>query len=350
MTPDQKLSACLIVKNEEANIARTLESLQGLVDEICLVDTGSTDRTVEIVREHGVEPFFFEWVDAFAAAKNCSKSKATGDWILMVDGDEVIDPIDHQRIRQAMVVKEPVCYRIDKRSYVNSPDIFKFEPNTGHYAIGREFAGWLTEANDLLFPNREDIYFEDCIHETVTKSVIAAGLRIEHLPGVVVHNFGRHDMSAKGELYGRLIRKRASMNPKDPIALFYLGLVESSKGDFEVAVDLFRESRELGHNEDALYHMASSYMSTHNSVEAEKAYIEYLRIRPDREEAWEELIRVFAFQKRVGKLSNTPSVLEKNGVDSPRVWKSLAGAYVHLGFPTIGQLYWNRAEECQRRK
>ncbi|MBR1759963.1 MAG: glycosyltransferase family 2 protein [Schwartzia sp.] len=83
-----RISACYIVRNEAAKLARSLDSLRGTVDEIIVVDTGSTDDTVSVAEEHGARVFHFPWRDDFAAARNVSLSKATGDWILVVDADE----------------------------------------------------------------------------------------------------------------------------------------------------------------------------------------------------------------------------------------------------------------------
>ncbi len=85
-----KLSVCLITKNEEANLARCLESLRGLWDELIVVDTGSTDRTVEIAHSFGARLFHFTWQDDFSLARNFCISQATGDWILSIDADESI--------------------------------------------------------------------------------------------------------------------------------------------------------------------------------------------------------------------------------------------------------------------
>src|SRR5438309_1213713 len=82
------LSACLIVKNEEHNLERCLGSLQGAVDEVVLLDTGSTDRTVEIATAMGARVFYFEWCDDFSAARNESLRHARGEWIIWVDGDD----------------------------------------------------------------------------------------------------------------------------------------------------------------------------------------------------------------------------------------------------------------------
>lgn len=96
-----QLSVVIITCNEEANIGRTLQSLQPLVaegkGEIIVVDSGSTDRTVEIAKSFGAKVFVEEW-KGFAAQKNSAIDKATGEWILSLDADEEIE----ERLRRAM--------------------------------------------------------------------------------------------------------------------------------------------------------------------------------------------------------------------------------------------------------
>lgn len=90
-----RLSVALITLNEEANLARTLDSVMPLVrdgqGEIILVDSGSTDRTLEIARSHGAKTFVEPW-KGFAAQKNSALEKASGEWVLQLDADEVLEP------------------------------------------------------------------------------------------------------------------------------------------------------------------------------------------------------------------------------------------------------------------
>lgn len=87
-----KISAVMIVKNEEACLAECLESIRG-VDELIICDTGSTDSTIEIAEGFGAKVFTdYQWNDDFAEARNHAKAKATGDWILSIDADEVLAP------------------------------------------------------------------------------------------------------------------------------------------------------------------------------------------------------------------------------------------------------------------
>lgn len=83
-----KLSAAMIVKNEAPRLARCLDSIHGVVDELVVVDTGSTDETVEIARAHGAIVHHDPWRDDFSYHRNRSLEYATGDWVLVIDGDE----------------------------------------------------------------------------------------------------------------------------------------------------------------------------------------------------------------------------------------------------------------------
>ena len=86
-----KISLCMIVKDEEALLGRCLESAKSLADEIVIVDTGSADKTVELARRYTDAVYFLPWQGDFSHARNFSFSKATGDYLLWLDADDVID-------------------------------------------------------------------------------------------------------------------------------------------------------------------------------------------------------------------------------------------------------------------
>jgi hypothetical protein len=91
------ISLAMIVRDEEANLGRCLASVQGLVEEIVVVDTGSTDRTVAIAESYGATVHHFDWVDDFAAARNHALSLTTHPWRLVLDADEWIADRDHAK-------------------------------------------------------------------------------------------------------------------------------------------------------------------------------------------------------------------------------------------------------------
>lgn len=97
-----KLSACYIVRNEGARLARSLDSLAGAADEVIVVDTGSTDDTVKIAEARGARVVSFPWRDDFAAARNASLAQATGDWIFVIDADEYFPDGMGARLKEAV--------------------------------------------------------------------------------------------------------------------------------------------------------------------------------------------------------------------------------------------------------
>lgn len=99
------ISLCMIVKNEEDTIARCLDSVFDIVDEVIVVDTGSTDNTEDIVRNYTDKVYHFKWIDDFSAARNYSFSKATQDYIFWMDADDVLlepDRIKFKELKQTL--------------------------------------------------------------------------------------------------------------------------------------------------------------------------------------------------------------------------------------------------------
>lgn len=94
-----KVSACVITKNEEKNIGKWLQEMSLLADEMIVVDTGSTDSTVNMAKKAGAKVFNFEWINDFSAAKNYAIEKATGDWILFLDADEYFTEATRKNVR-----------------------------------------------------------------------------------------------------------------------------------------------------------------------------------------------------------------------------------------------------------
>ena len=97
------ISAVLIVRNEEAMLGSCLKSLDGF-DEVIVLDTGSTDKTVEIARAHGAKVCAdeYKWNEDFAEARNKAQEKATGDWIFVIDADEELEPGGVEKLRRAV--------------------------------------------------------------------------------------------------------------------------------------------------------------------------------------------------------------------------------------------------------
>ena len=114
-----KISACVIAKNEAENLPRWLASMRVFADEMIVVDTGSTDATVEIARAGGARVCHFDWINDFAAAKNFALDQAQGDWVVFTDADEYFTEESEPRVR-------PLIEEYDKKrrwtgsSYISS--------------------------------------------------------------------------------------------------------------------------------------------------------------------------------------------------------------------------------------
>ena len=186
-----KLSVVLITHNEERNLGRTLESVKPLVaggqGEIIVVDSGSTDRTVEIAESYGAKVFVEPW-KGFAAQKNSALDKATGDWILSLDADEEVDPtlaeeIGHYILGQG---RESMRDGVPNRtiSIIATTITGLWIPRKNHF-LGRwiKHGGYWPDPKLRLF-RRGSARFEDrLVHEDVKLNGVAGKLR-----GALIHH------------------------------------------------------------------------------------------------------------------------------------------------------------------
>ena len=119
-----KFSLCMIVKNESAILRNCLDSLKEIMDEIIIVDTGSTDDTKQIAAEYTPYVYDFEWNDDFAAARNFAFAKATGDYIYSADADEVLDKTNQNRLKalkRALLPEVEIVQMIYVTEQINHP-------------------------------------------------------------------------------------------------------------------------------------------------------------------------------------------------------------------------------------
>ena len=162
------VSLCMIVKDEEAVLARCLKSVQGFADEIVIVDTGSADRTKEIAAGFTEQIYSIPWEDDFAAARNFAFSKGTGDYLFWLDADDVIL---EEELHKLKGLKE----RLDQEQ----PDVVMMK-----YAVGFDQSGrpTFTFYRERLIRNCGQARFRGCIHEAVVPfgRIIREDITIEH--------------------------------------------------------------------------------------------------------------------------------------------------------------------------
>jgi glycosyltransferase involved in cell wall biosynthesis len=232
----------MIVKNEADALPRCLESVERAVDEVIVVDTGSTDDTVAIARSFGAQVVHFPWRDDFAAARNAGIERATKDWILFLDADECLDPADKVKLRLwAQNEQIDGCF-MQINNYI--ADGSQLGP------IGSVLR---------MFKNRPEHRFEGRIHEQIAPSIN------RHNPNAVyaatdvkIHHYGYMDETVvKKDKINRnlkLLRQMLEDNPDDPFVLYNIGMEYFRVGDLNNALESFR---------DAKKHLSPEYNFSH---------------------------------------------------------------------------------------
>ncbi len=204
------ISLCMIVKNEEKYLEECLASVQGLVGEMVVVDTGSSDGTVEIARKFGARVYHYTWQNDFAAARNFALSQCSLPWILYLDADERLLPKYHQTVLQAVRGKKADAFYLK----VFSP-VSERMGNVPH-----------EQAYPRLFRKLPGVRFEGKIHEQISPSLIRAGARFAHLDVTILHlgyNLDEDAIQQKIERNLSYLRQQLREEPTNPYVYFQLG-------------------------------------------------------------------------------------------------------------------------------
>ncbi|MBQ9504763.1 MAG: glycosyltransferase family 2 protein [Lachnospiraceae bacterium] len=164
------ISLCMIVKDEEKVLARCLDSIKSIMDEIVIVDTGSSDRTKKIAAKYTDKIYDFEWDDDFAAARNFAFSKCTCDYIYSADADEVIDEenlMAFAHLKEAMLPEVEIV----QMWYTN-----QLMYNTTY--------NYDEELRPKLYKRLRTFVWEDPLHESVRLNpvIFDSDIKIKHLP------------------------------------------------------------------------------------------------------------------------------------------------------------------------
>lgn len=221
------LSLCLIVKNEEKNINRLLDSVEGCIDEIIVVDTGSTDRTREIAELRGCKVYDFEWVDDFSKARNFSFSKATQDYVLWLDGDDVLSSKEF--------------FMKWKQTSMQFADIWF---NTYHYAFDAAGVPIVSFARERVIKRSLNAQWNYALHEGLTIDEKAP--RDVALSWTVNHMRDAADMVQDRSRNLRIIEKMKAEGKLDSRMQFYYGKELFEAGKAHESLHEFDKALEMG--------------------------------------------------------------------------------------------------------
>lgn len=216
-----RLSLAMIVKDEAAVLGHCLESVRGLCDELVILDTGCRDASAAIARGHGARVEPFTWVDDFAAARNAALALCTGDWILVLDADEALDPADHDRVREAIASAQVQAYTLPIRNYLKSGAFVGMDGpaqgNDGRYREGSHCSHFYLQKAIRLFRAQPGPVYRGRVHEIAELYFEERGLPAGTLD-VAIHHYGKLDMArdrAKQAEYFRLAQAEARLRPDD---------------------------------------------------------------------------------------------------------------------------------------
>lgn len=226
------LSATLIVRDEEENLGPCLDSLAGLADEIVVVDTGSRDASVAVAKEHGAEVIAHEWGDDFAAARNIGLDAARGDWVLYIDADERLRPLDAEAARRRLEGADEAAFRVHLRPFAHSTPYL-------------EYRLWRADPS---------IRFRGVIHEQVVDAIhrvaVRDGRTVSDWPALELDHLGYDGDQARKHLRNLpLLRRRLKADPAAIFSRHHLSHVLLATGDAAGAEETLEHAVELARGE-----------------------------------------------------------------------------------------------------
>lgn len=224
----QRLSLCMIMRDEEEHLARCLASVQGVVDEIVIVDTGSVDRSVQIAESFGAHVLHEEWRGDFATPRNTSIDAATGDWILVLDADEEL--VDGVRLRDLLHEEGIEGYCLREVNFIGEERGIESVVNSAF----------------RVFRNRPAYRYSGALHEQIMGTVDPEGGACTRFVGIEIHHYGYLEPTSrakeKTDRNMAIVMEEVARKPTDSFTLFNAGVEFQRVGRFDEALDYFRSS------------------------------------------------------------------------------------------------------------
>ena len=245
------LSLCMIVKDEEFFLARCLGAVKNYVDEIIIVDTGSTDATRDIAADFTDKIYDFEWIDDFAAARNFSLEQASGDWILVLDADELVSEQDLEMLRAKIRQTSMDAFFLIQYNYNNDSLAKEWVPVAQKTAYTGDYAGYRRNPIGRLFRTGKNIRYNGAVHEVIDAAL--DGLSSATLEVPIHHHMDDNPHKRKEDRqlnYLRLIEHILQQGPDGRLAASAGAVCMYYKQDYAQAIKYFQQAVELDYNVD----------------------------------------------------------------------------------------------------
>ena len=224
-----RLSAALLVRDEADHLTRCLGSLQGIVDEVVVVDTGSTDESVAVAESFGATVLHRPWDDDFSTPRNLGLDHVTGDWVLYIDADEHLAPTTRAHVEHELADPDErhVAYRIRLRANKGFTPYWEWR----------------------MWRNRPDLRFHGVIHEAITKSILEVadreGLAIGHADLLLEHEGYVGDQTRKHRRNLPLLLQQVENDPERTYLWNQIGRIHLALGDTDGAFEAWEHAIDL---------------------------------------------------------------------------------------------------------
>ena len=342
---DAQISLCMIVRDEERVLADCLASATPYFCQVVVIDTGSTDRTIEVAKQFGAEVHEMPWPDSFAEARNESLKHAEGKWIFWLDADDTMPPATgHAILHAARNAREDVGAFVVPVQFVDQG------PNAG------------TRVDHVkLLRNHPKLRFEGRIHEQVLGAVRELGWTIARIESPVLHS--GYDTSESGQAKKRerdwhLLNLDLVDRPNHPFVLFNCGMTSYFTGEYDDSIQWLESSINRSGETDS--HLRKAYVllgmakaALGRDAEAIQAFTAGLdAVKYDPELHFQRALA----RTRLGDLElarddylaineERPEFFSSYdvGIQTHKKWHNLAGVLYELGHYSQARSWWERA-------
>ncbi len=251
-----RITLAMIVRNEAERLRSLLSQIGLEVDEIVVVDTGSTDDTREVLAEHGVRIIDEPWSDNFSTPRNSAIAAATGDWVLVLDADESVSGEAMADLRAlAEGADDSVAgFVFDVRNYTDDASHLDWRPCTADLKLAFGAEGYVPSQVVRLFRNAPHLRYSGRVHELVEPSIEAANLEIRPASITIDHPLSKND--EKSRYYRHLLERKVVDDPESAKAHWELGQAYTAELDLDRALQSLSRAWDIapGNLEIALHY------------------------------------------------------------------------------------------------
>jgi glycosyltransferase involved in cell wall biosynthesis len=235
------LTVAMIVKNEEQFIKKVIQNVQPVADEIVITDTGSTDKTLDIIKKFKVRLLHYKWDGDEAKARNFCLSQCKKDWILCIDADEFIDKNNYPEICKLISNKDRyIAYRIVLRHY--------FDPQINFKNLYQWKGSYILHTIIRIFKNKEGIFFSKPLYTSVDESLRD---RLDEIgnTNIVFHHLdilrNKQKKIEKAKWFYSSVFDNFKKSPNEPEVNYIVAHYWSLHGEFKRAIKYYKKTLRL---------------------------------------------------------------------------------------------------------